>query len=97
MTANIRATLQLGKYPSIHDKTVVIQLDENFIYETVAPLDFPGPGTDSFTSEFICSGTLKIQRVMKRRETMAKYLANVLTRALLDSMGAKDTVMGYDK
>ena len=73
-----------------------IELDEQIMYDTLEPLDYPSPDADGF-ARMTCSSTVTIKRVMQSRERVAKMISTAITNALLDMMGEKDTEMGYKK
>ena len=95
MSANIRVKLQVGKFPSKHDREIVMPLSEELLYEALEKLDLPDVRAPAY-AQMLCTSTFKIQHVMAEREHMAKVLSEALTNALLGILNSADTRMGYD-
>lgn len=65
-------------------------LDTWLVENAFRPVDRPKAGVDVF-SKMMCDSPVIIEATMRDRKTIAK----LLTDAILDAMGAKDTEMGY--
>ena len=79
-------------------KTVVAEktLEFYIIEKAFLPIDWPSPHGRGFAT-FTCTPSTTIAEVTKDRSVIANALAEQITDALLDCMGASDTEMGYRK
>lgn len=89
----ISVMIQPRRFPGLHDTVVTLPLPEELVSETYRPID--APSLDAGIAGVFCTPTAQRVSVMKDRERAAKLISEAITRALLDSMAARDTVMGY--
>lgn len=90
-----KITVDIEITPYQH-KVIRKELADSIVYNTFGKLDFPSSSAGVF-EKMLCTDSITIARVMKSRKDIAKMLSSMLTEALLDLMGAKDTEMGYEK
>jgi hypothetical protein len=93
--SRITVHLQVGAWPSPLDRSIALPLDEELVRDAWTPIDVPSLDADPFIREIACTGSVQIVKVRETRERMAQLLAKTLVRALLASMEAEDTYMGY--
>ncbi len=92
MSGHIRLDLRAEDFPSSFDQSIVVPLSESVIRHTFQPIDFPSANADTY-GRMLCTDTVTIRKTLKAR----KELAEILVKALLDAMSAKDMENGYLK
>ena len=94
--SRITVSVQLGTYPDPRDPTVEIKFDDQFISDAYQSLDLPSPDADAF-SRMVCTRSDIIRMVTMSRAQLAKRLSGEIAAALIKTMEANDTEMGYAK
>ena len=89
-----RIKIVLEIYPG-DSREVWRELGDCLISESFRSIDRPSTNADPFTVALLCTEPAEIKRTMKTRKEIAALIADEITNALLDEMGARDTEMGY--
>lgn len=89
----IRVVVQPGAFPGRHDIDVAMPLPEELVFEAYRPVDIPSE--DAGLAEIFCTPAWQRVHIMREREYAAKVISAAITKAVLDSMYARDTVMGH--
>jgi hypothetical protein len=92
MNPFIRVVIQPGRFPGPHDVDVALPLPEELVSEAYRPIDIPSENAG--LAEIFCTPTVQRVHIMREREYAAKIISAAITKAVLDSMFARDTVMG---
>lgn len=95
--AHIDMFIQVGKFPSDQDRRLVVPLPQEMVRQTFAPIYLPSRRVDAVVRETLCTPSAKIAATKINREEAAEMLSEAVTKALLESMGYKDTRRGYTR
>lgn len=92
---HIRITVQLGPYPDARDKTLIIQLDEFALRESLPQIDYPSPDADVFVAAVFCTHPKEIREREYNRKTLSEVTSKKVAQLVAEMLKANDTVMGY--
>lgn len=90
MTSTVTVIIDLGWGQSLRETRPI---SDNIVRKAYSKLDFPSPNAG--IAALFCTDPGTIRTVMAIRKDAASLIAKEISRALLDTMTAKDTLMGY--
>jgi hypothetical protein len=93
MTISVRLDDDFHRFPSVAQ---CFPLSDMLVRKTFEPLDYPRPGAAP-SQNFFCTRPEKIEMTENMRAALAVEISTILTKAILDQMGARDMQCGYQK